>query len=143
MTLDLGDGVVMQLVKIPSGTFLMGDEGDQRIVTIEKPFWIGSREVTNAQYQRFDSGHSSGYYVKRRDRADGKGLTLDSPEQPVVRVSGQQAIAFCQWLSRRHRRDRSACPPRRAMGIRLPSRQRTSALLRQSRQRLFDRGEYG
>ncbi len=106
LTLELGDGMVMDFVKIPAGTFIAGEANEsssgmsqQRVARVERPFWIGRCEVTNAQFRRFDPGHTSGYYVKRRDRADGKGLTLDDPQQPVVRVSAQRATAFCQWLS--------------------------------------------
>ena len=105
--LDLGDGEKLTLVRVPAGEFLMGDvdgrpdEYPQRVVRIEEPFWIGQCEVTNAQFRRFDPTHDSRYYVKRRDRADGKGLSLNSDRQPAVRVSWNQANAFCRWLSRR------------------------------------------
>jgi formylglycine-generating enzyme required for sulfatase activity len=105
--LDLGDGEKLTLVPVPAGEFLMGDVGGwrdeypQRVVRIEQPFWIGQCEVTNAQFRRFDPVHDSRYYVKRRDRSDGKGLSLNDDRQPAVRVSWNQAIAFCQWLSAR------------------------------------------
>jgi formylglycine-generating enzyme required for sulfatase activity len=105
--LDLGDGNKLTLVRIPAGGFLMGDvggqpdESPQRVVRIERPFWIGQCEVTNAQFRRFDPTHDSRYYVKRRDRADGKGLSLNGDRQPAVRVSWNQANEFCRWLSRR------------------------------------------
>jgi formylglycine-generating enzyme required for sulfatase activity len=107
MTLDLGDGVTMKLVRVPAGEFVMGDadgEPDERPPTraaIQKPFWIGACEVSNAQFRRFDPGHQSRYYVKRHFRADDQGLPLDDPQQPVVRVSWEQAMAFCRWLSGR------------------------------------------
>ena len=61
-SLDLGNGVAMELVKIPAGRFVMGDPAGERdelpphVVTIDKPFWIGRCEVTNQQYALFDSG---------------------------------------------------------------------------------------
>jgi formylglycine-generating enzyme required for sulfatase activity len=67
---------------------------------MDKPFWISECEVTNAQFRRFDRSHDSGYYSKRRDRADGKGLSLNGDEQPVVRVSWGEAMDFCHWLSK-------------------------------------------
>ena len=103
--LKLADDVVLQLVRIPAGRFVMGDvdgesdEHPERIVDIQEAFWMGTCEVTNAQFRCFDPSHDSGYYVKRRDRADGKGLSLNNDLQPVVRVSWQQAMAFCEWLS--------------------------------------------
>ncbi len=100
-------GVQLSFVRVPAGQFVMGDiygqadEFPQRVVHIDKPFWISECEVTNAQFRQFDPSHDSGYYSKRRDRADGKGLSLNGADQPVVRVSHDQAMAFCEWLSKR------------------------------------------
>lgn len=77
------------------------DEFSQRVITMDKPIWISECEVTNAQFRRFDPSHNSGYYTKRRDRADGKGLSLNGDEQPAVRLSFEEAMAFCRWLSKR------------------------------------------
>ena len=58
--------------------------------------------LTNEQYALFDSLHESGYYTKRHaERADDKGIPLNGPKQPVLRVSFNQAVAFCDWLSKR------------------------------------------
>jgi formylglycine-generating enzyme required for sulfatase activity len=101
------EGVKLSLVRVPAGRFVMGDangeadEFPQRIVIRDKPVWIGECEVTNAQFRRFDPSHDSGYYTKRRDRADGKGLSLNGDDQPAVRVSFEEATDFCRWLSKR------------------------------------------
>ena len=103
--IDLG-GVKLSLVCVPAGQFVMGDvcgevdEFPQRVITIDKPIWISECEVTNAQFRRFDPSHNSGYYTKRRDRADGKGLSLNGDDQPAVRLSFEEAMAFCRWLSK-------------------------------------------
>ena len=103
----LADGVVMKLVRIPAGEFVMGDaagEPDERPptrVAIDKPFWMGVCEVTNEQFRVFDPSHDCRYYQKRHGRPDDQGLTLNGPDQPVVRVSWKQAMAFCRWLSAR------------------------------------------
>ncbi|NQT40992.1 MAG: formylglycine-generating enzyme family protein, partial [Planctomycetes bacterium] len=106
-TIDLGDGVTMRLVRIPAGRFVMGsvdgaaDERPPAAVSIPRDFWMGTCEVTNAQYARFDPAHDSGYFAKRFQGPDGPGLELGDAEQPVVRVSWKQATAFCRHLSQR------------------------------------------
>jgi formylglycine-generating enzyme required for sulfatase activity len=106
-TVDLGDGVVMKLVRVPVGQFVMGDlngEVDERplsCVVIEKAFWMGACEVTNEQYNRFDAEHNSGRFTKRFQGPDGPGLSLTGSKQPVLRVSWQRAMDFCRWLSQK------------------------------------------
>jgi len=103
---DMG-GVKLSLVRVPAGQCVTGDvngeadEFPQRIFTMDKPVWMSECEITNAQFRRFDPSHDSGYYSKRRDRADGKGLSLNGDEQPAVRLSYEQAMDFCRWLSNR------------------------------------------
>ena len=69
-TVDLGDGIELDLVYVPTGEFLMGDihgEADERPLTkarIGAPFWMGRFEVTNEQYARFDAEHDSKYEHK-------------------------------------------------------------------------------
>jgi formylglycine-generating enzyme required for sulfatase activity/cytochrome c553 len=100
------DTLRLELVLVPGGSFVMGstdgvpDESPPTVVQVE-PFWMGKFEVTNAQYRVFDPSHESrdesrnGYQFGRR------GFYQDGPWQPVVRVSWQRAMAFCQWLSER------------------------------------------
>jgi formylglycine-generating enzyme required for sulfatase activity len=107
MSLDLGDDVTLNMVWIPAGQFVMGstagfgDELPQARTAIAKGFWMGSLEVTNAQYARFDPKHDS-----RLEHTDflhfsskARGYPLNTPTQPVARVSWNQAMAFCDWLS--------------------------------------------
>jgi len=107
IAIDLGDGISLQLRRIPAGAFVMGDtEGEpdeypQSVQRFDQPFWMGAVEITNEQYGRFDPDHSSGYYVKRISRHDDQGLPLDGARQPVVRISWERAIAFCTWLSKK------------------------------------------
>ncbi|MBM4017807.1 MAG: hypothetical protein FJ288_05675 [Planctomycetes bacterium] len=106
-TIDLGGGVTMRLVRIPAGEFDMGDadgEPDEQPlarVVIGRPFWMGACEVTNAQFRRFDPSHDPRYFAKLHARADDEGLPLDGADQPAVRVSWRQAMAFCRWLTQR------------------------------------------
>jgi formylglycine-generating enzyme required for sulfatase activity len=106
-TVELADGIVLKLVCIPAGEFVMGDlngEPDEQSlirVVVDEPFWMGAYEVTNEQFRLFDPDHDCRYYQKRHARSDDQGLPLNGPRQPVVRVSWEQAMAFCRWLSER------------------------------------------
>jgi formylglycine-generating enzyme required for sulfatase activity len=106
-TIDIGGAVTMKLLRIPAGQFVMGDangQADERPlarVSISRDFWMGACEVTNEQYHRFDPDHNSGYFTKRFQGPDGPGLSLAGANQPVVRVSWQQALGFCRWLSQK------------------------------------------
>jgi len=104
-TIDLGDGVTVEMVLIPAGEFVMGsltgaaDERPLARVRIDKPFWMGRCEVTNRQYARFDPRHDSRVEDKNAYQFGIHGYPANRPEQPVVRVPWQRAMDFCQWLS--------------------------------------------
>ena len=108
-TVELGEGVKMELVQVPGGRFVMGDAdglADERpatTVTIAKPFWIGRTEVTNRQYAAFDPTHDSRleYGDGLHFNAPARGSPLNGPDQPVCRVSWNDAARFCRWLSRK------------------------------------------
>ena len=106
-TIDLGGGVKLELVRLPAGRFVMGDpagEPDQQPptpVAIEKPFWIWRFEVTNAEFARFDPAHDSHVEPMHGYQFGIHGYPANGPRQPVVRVSWQEAMAFCRWLGRK------------------------------------------
>ena len=86
ITLKLARGVTMKLVRIPAGSFVMGDakQGDERPVRrvrISRPFYMGIYEVTDAQYD----------VVKGKN--PGK-----TPSAPVV-ATWFSAAEFCRKLS--------------------------------------------
>jgi formylglycine-generating enzyme required for sulfatase activity len=105
--LDLGGGVTLELVRIPAGRFVMGDaagDADEQplcAVEVERPFWLGKFEVTNEQYSQFDPSHDSRFEHRSSwiFHAAYLGWPLNRPRQPVVRVSWNEAMAFCKWLS--------------------------------------------
>ncbi len=106
-TVDLGHGMAMQLVLIPAGEFIMGnplgaaDERPAARMRIERPFWMGTCEVTNRQYAEFDPLHDSHVESMLSACHGVHGHPLNRPEQPVVRVSWTEAMAFCRWLSQK------------------------------------------
>ncbi len=106
-SIELGPGTSLSLVRIPAGPFALGsnegeaDEYPPSRVEIRDDFWMSTCEITNEQFRQFAPDHFSGYFMKRSFGNDGPGIDMDGPRQPVVRVSWQQAMAFCDWLSQR------------------------------------------
>jgi formylglycine-generating enzyme required for sulfatase activity len=104
---DLGGGVKMEFVRIPAGSFIMGDTNgapDERatsLVRLEQPFWMAKCEVSNEHFARFNPGHDSRFEHRTSWEFDEEytGWPLNRPRQPVVRVSWDEATAFCRWLS--------------------------------------------
>lgn len=104
---DLGDGVTMELALIPAGTFAMGDaagfadEQPETVARIAEPFWIGRFEISNEQFARFNPKHDSRFEHRSSwiFSEEYVGWRLNNPRQPVVRVSYEEAMAFCRWLS--------------------------------------------
>jgi len=99
------NGYAMRLIE-PGGPVRMGsprrDQGrrnnEQQVrVQLQRPYYIGLREVTNEQYSAFDTNHDSGVAEQ---------TTLSLKKQPAVRMSWQRAAAFCNWLS-----DKDGLPP--------------------------------
>jgi len=113
------NSIGMEFVRIKPGTFMMGHTGalpdevvnitefgstvkvwvpktgdfDERPVhkvTITKPFYMATHEITNQQYELFDPLH-----VHLRGK---RGFSIDNNEA-VVFVTWHQANAFCRWLS--------------------------------------------
>ena len=92
---DLGNGITLDLVKIPGGRFQMGAlagkegrsgaEGPQHSVTVPE-FWLGKYAVTQAQYQAVMGANLSRF-------------TENGANRPVEKVSWQEAVAFCEKLS--------------------------------------------
>ncbi len=104
----------MQLVRIEPGNFLMGsddvqlsdeltagkaylregdwDERPVHEVTLSTPFYMGAFQVTNAQYEEFESDHRC---------LRGKLNFSVADSEAVVFVSWHDAARFCEWLSER------------------------------------------
>jgi len=64
----------------------------ERSVALQRPFYLATHETTNAQYRQWKEQHSSTAI---------KGQTLDMNDQPVAKVSWEDAALFCNWLSRK------------------------------------------
>ncbi len=126
--LKLAPDVTMELVKIPSGKFLMGTSPDQQVrihddreqpqreVTIGQDFFMGTREVTRGQFAAFVEATGfltqaeregwtfawDGHVWDKVDGASWKKVGFDqTDEHPVVCVSFDDAVAFCRWLTKK------------------------------------------
>ena len=91
-------GAVLKLFR-PNGTFTLGASRREpgrranealREVTLQRPFYLGVNEITNAQFKQFDPTHGSGDFQQKN---------LDGANQPVVKVTWERAVLFCNWLS--------------------------------------------
>ncbi len=51
--------------------------------------WAGKHTVTNGEFRQFSSDHSSGEF---------EGHAIDGDRQPVVMVSFNDAMDYCEWL---------------------------------------------
>lgn len=116
-----------QFVLIQPGSFLRGsrdsdreadaDERPQRAIQMTRPFYLGKYEVTRGQFRRFVE--ETGYRTDAEE--DGKGSCMfdaetggfernpkynwrnvgfeQTDEHPVVNVTWDDALRFCQWLA--------------------------------------------
>ena len=62
---------------------------------------MAAREVDNRTYALFDPTHDSRVEDKNTYQFGVHGYPSNEPDQPVVRVSWDEAMAFCRWLSAR------------------------------------------
>ena len=88
----------LELSWIEGGCFTMGspsterdrgrDEAPHQVCV--KGFWMGKTEISNSQFRRFRSSHSSGSF---------QGRSLNDDAQPAVNLNWEDARAFAEWLS--------------------------------------------
>ena len=103
--IEIAPGVKLIFVRVPAGEFVMGSYRGQSDtyptskVKIERPFWMGEVEITNAQYTALVPEHDSRYVDQFWKDHTRPGYDANLPEQPVIRVSYQDAIAYCKKLS--------------------------------------------
>jgi formylglycine-generating enzyme required for sulfatase activity/serine/threonine protein kinase len=120
------NSIGIQMTLIPSGTFIMGTPKKQMTINraelahpvkISKPFYIGKYEVTRGQFRRFieETG-----YITQAEIKEGWGYNKEtnksefsksynwknvgfhqSDRHPVVDVSWNDVVKFCEWLSKK------------------------------------------
>ncbi len=100
-TEDLGNGITLEMVSIPGGTFLMGSpEGEgydseyPQHEVIVQPFFMGKFQVTQAQWKAVASLPKVNHDLKSNPSR------FQDDDRPVERVSWEDAVEFCQRLSK-------------------------------------------
>jgi len=89
MTIELGDGVKMEFILIPAGSFMMGSdkyrasEKPVHKVTITKPFYIGKYEVTQEQWEKVMGNHES---REKGPKIPVQGVTWDDCQKFVAKL---------------------------------------------------------
>ena len=101
-TLDLGDGVTLEMILIPAGSFLMGspdgetkrpqEEGQERQhrVTLSSPYYLARHELTQAQFEKLAGANPS---------------SVKNPAMPVTDLTWDDAAAFCAKAAKILKRD--------------------------------------
>ena len=99
----------------PNGVEQLEEEGPQHHVRITKPFFLGMHEVTFGQFRRFVE--ATDYKTQAENEGWGHGWIGNDPttkpefnwrnagdfkqtdDHPVINVTWNDAVAFCEWLS--------------------------------------------
>ena len=95
LLLTLAPGVELELVRVPAGSFTMGEGKNEHTIPVNG-FLIGKYPVTVAQYRAFV--RATGYRPERN-------ALRGKSDHPVRRVSWDDAMAFCQWAGEATRGD--------------------------------------
>lgn len=97
----LRTGAGQELVLLRPGPFTMGSSRREtgrraneslRRVNLQRPFYLGVAEVSNAEFRSFRAAHAAGNFK-------GKGLNDDA--MPAVNLTWEDAALYCNWLSRK------------------------------------------
>jgi formylglycine-generating enzyme len=125
-SVDLGDGLKMEMVLVPAGEFMMGGEGKRRVdwklnegpahkVKISKPYYIGKYEVTVAYFRAFAAAtkyqteaekYDLAWTVQGHEWKLQNGINWRNPgfkqdaDHPACVISWNDAQEFCKWATK-------------------------------------------
>lgn len=102
----------LAMVRVPAGNFVMGNDDPElqyegRVahpVRLTRDFMIADREISVGLFQEFLSDPQCSSEQKPKDWQSWKHDDVVSPsaQHPAQQVSWNDAVLFCNWLSRRH-----------------------------------------
>ncbi len=104
-SVEIAPGIKINFVRIPFGTFVMGNNMRGKLntpaskVKISKAFWMAETELTNEQYRVIFPEHNSRYIAQFWKDHVKPGYDANRPNQPVIRVSWNEVMDFCTQLS--------------------------------------------
>lgn len=102
---EIAPGIKVNFVRIPEGQFVMGsyngepDAYPTTKVKIKKAFWMAELETTNEQFNVVFPEHDSRHMDQQWKDHVVPGYPANKPDQPVIRVSYNQAMEYCKTLS--------------------------------------------
>lgn len=103
--IEVADGVKIAFVRVPAGKFVMGsnngypDQAPEFKADVKSGFWMSEKELTNAQYNALVPDHDSRIYAQFWKDHTTPGYPANKPDQPVIRVSYEEAMDYCNMLS--------------------------------------------
>lgn len=125
---EIRDTLGLRFVFVPPGRVALAEDlGDDipgapaaRTLDVARPFYLSDREITRGQFRGFVEatgyrteaeilGRAEGFDPKLRKKIQSSEFHWRNPgyagdasdDQPVVQVSGHDALAFCRWLGAR------------------------------------------
>ncbi|NQU54513.1 MAG: SUMF1/EgtB/PvdO family nonheme iron enzyme [Bacteroidetes bacterium] len=104
-TVKLENGISLEFVRIPAGHFVIGDNNGQpdqkeSIVEIKDAYWMLKTEITNEMFRSIFADHNSRHIDQQWKDHIFPGYKANKDEQPVIRVTWNQANEFCAELSK-------------------------------------------
>ncbi|MCX6901665.1 MAG: SUMF1/EgtB/PvdO family nonheme iron enzyme [Verrucomicrobia bacterium] len=86
VSVDIGGGVMMNLIFVGPGSFPMGEGNEKHQVTLTKPFYMGKFEVTQQQWQAVMGSNPSS---RKYDKNPVENISWDACQSFVAKLNGK------------------------------------------------------
>ncbi len=102
--IEVAPGVTVRFVWVPAGQFVMGsnraepDCAPEFKASVKNGFWMAETEVTNEQFCALFPEHNSRIIGQFWKDHTTPGYFANKPQQPVIRVSCEEAMEYCRKL---------------------------------------------